>query len=64
MSASQQDTGIEFDCIECGAHIYSPIPDPESRCAGCRHVASIIDEDNRAELRAYLMDRGIIGRRG
>ena len=48
---------IEYDCQDCGAHVYAfgrpPVPGKD-RCAGCQWIAAIPDPAHRAALRSQL----------
>lgn len=55
---------MEFDCVDCGVHVYSfgrPPADFAHRCAICQWVSELPDAETRASTRAHLLARGVIG---
>jgi hypothetical protein len=53
----------EFDCIDCGAAvvrfaIWQGLP---KRCCGCDALTWIEDPEQRAKMREFMLERGIIG---
>lgn len=60
----------EFDCADCGCPVsLFPVGTPPdgwhpTRCAGCQwlfELPELMDPAEKAELRAYMAKRGIIG---
>jgi hypothetical protein len=47
----------EFDCVDCGTHVFlcsgPPVPEP-ARCAECACLSRVSDVVERAAMRAFL----------
>jgi hypothetical protein len=51
---------IEFDCGDCGVHVYEfgrEAPPAPPRCAVCQWLADIADPVEREKLRVFLAQR-------
>jgi hypothetical protein len=52
-----------FVCQDCGADVYDALGAARERCYPCQWVADIVDEAERAEVRDWLIEVGVIEER-
>ena len=51
-----------FACKDCGVGVYAYPADPEpERCGPCEWLSRLPEKVERKEVRAYLIDIGVIG---
>jgi hypothetical protein len=51
-----------FVCRDCGLRVYAYPHDPErERCGACEWIKRLPEKVDRDEVRAYLVDIGVIG---
>jgi hypothetical protein len=54
---------IEYDCGDCGAHVYEfgrDAPPAPPRCAVCLWLAELPDRVEAERLRAHLQRQGVL----